>query len=324
VLRAAKTGRALHKQHRFDVIITSGPPHSAHFAGLLVALGAGSVPRIMDMRDPWRGGNTRWPIYGMDPRWVFPLIGPLERILFRNTRTVIVNTREFAEDLQRAQPNLSVVHLSNGIDPEHLPARTAERFREFTIAYLGTFYAGRSFATLLAALKAVVQSRPHDAVRPKLRIAGHMDAAEADLLREVLARDGLADLVLLHGRIPRSEALDILRKSHLALVLAQEQRTQIPAKLYECIGLGVPTLVITEPGSAAARESSRLGALAVDSEDLNGMRRIIEALLEGQLPARVQPETSISYEALATQLHGLLAARCTPSPIEIRKPVMAS
>jgi glycosyltransferase involved in cell wall biosynthesis len=306
VVRAARLGRTLHGEHAFDAIVTSGPPHSAHFAGLFVALGNPSIKRIIDMRDPWRGGNKNWPLHGMDPHWIYPLIAPLEKILFRTTRTVIVNTSEFAEDLRAAEPRISVVHVSNGIDLETLPARTAERFEGISIAYVGTFYAGRSFSTVLAALKAIVWDRPEAALRIKLRIAGHIGSVQRDELRAALAQDGLDGMIEFLGAIPRRDALDLLRRSHVALVLAQQQRTQIPAKLYECVGLGVPTLVISELESAASREAMRIGAFAVETKDVARMREILNALLDGTFPANSYATVPISYERLALRLNQIL------------------
>src|SRR6266853_3511436 len=49
--RATGAARALLRERKFDVVITSGPPHSAHFAGLLATLGRDTQFWI-DMRDP--------------------------------------------------------------------------------------------------------------------------------------------------------------------------------------------------------------------------------------------------------------------------------
>lgn len=312
VVRAARLGRALHREHAFDAIVTSGPPHSAHFAGLLVALGNSSIERIIDMRDPWRGGNKNWPLHGMDPHWIYPFIAPLEKVLFLTTRTIIVNTSEFAEDLRAAEPRVSVVHVSNGIDLETLPARTAERFEGISIAYVGTFYAGRSFSTVLAALTAIARDRPAAALRIKLRIAGHIGPAQQDELRATLAQDALDGMIEFLGAIPRRDALDLLRRSHVALVLAQQQRTQIPAKLYECVGLGVPTLVISEFESAASREAMRIGAFVVETEDVPRMREVLDALLDGTFPANSYAAVPISYDRLASRLNQILGERIAP------------
>jgi hypothetical protein len=115
--------------------------------------------------------------------------------------------------------------------------------------------------------------------------------------------------------IPRAEALALLRRSHLALVLAQGQPTQVPAKLYECVGLGVPTLVITESTSAAAREARRIGAFVLDDGDGAGMRTLLDDLLDGRVPPTIRPSVPISYEALAQQVDRVIRNARAPSLI---------
>src|SRR5262245_47286142 len=52
ILRCAWDARRLLAASRFDAVVTSGPPHSAHLAGVLATLGRPGLLRI-DMRDPW-------------------------------------------------------------------------------------------------------------------------------------------------------------------------------------------------------------------------------------------------------------------------------
>ena len=298
IFRAASTAGALLDEMEFDAVISSGPPHSVHFAALLATRGR-AIPHIVDMRDPWRGANRDWPAYGMSSRWLHPLIRPLEGFLFRRVQNVVVNTSEFADDLRRSQPQLAVTHISNGTDVESLPKRNDVRFDGFSIAYVGTLYAGRRFSTVLSALRSISTSRPRDIAQLKLRIAGAMDGLQTDQFRAELEALGLSELVTLYGMVPRADALDLLRRSQLALVLAQEQPTQVPAKLYECVGLGIPTLVLTEPGSAADREARRIGAIVADSGDVAAVEAVLNRLLNGQLPAAMEPAAAVSYDALA-------------------------
>ena len=313
VLRAGIAARRLLRERTFDAVVTSGPPHSAHFAGVLATMGR-SVPHVLDMRDPWTSGNLDFPAYGMDSHWLQPLIVPLQRWLFRRVPRVVVNTREFAEDLRRAEPSLRVWHVPNGTDVGALPPRGEERYDGISIAYLGTFYAGRRFSTIIAALAGLAKDRPHDAARIRLRIAGSMDAAQVERFREALTAHGIAEMVELHGRVTREAALDMLRRSHLALVLAQAQPTQVPAKLYECVGLGVPTLVLTERTSAAGREGLRIGAIVRAGDDVAGVRALFEDLLDGRVPATIPPAAPISYEALALTLDGVLRGLASVAP----------
>lgn len=301
VTRAGMTARRLMRQQPFDVVLTSGPPHSAHYAGIVATAGTG-IPHVIDMRDPWRDMSREWPGYAVKSR----LFGYLEDMMFHSTKHVLVNTREFAESLAATRPSLAVSHVSNGTDLESLPRRSADLFEGMSLVYAGTVYMGRSFNTLLSALEGVARARPDAASRITLRIAGRMGSAQAELLRVELDRRGLGGMVKLYGPLPRTEALDLLRRSHLALVLAQGQPTQIPAKLYECVGIGIPTLVVAESASAASREARRIGGLTVEPDDDAGMRRVLDALLDGAIDTTIPPSVPISYEALARQTDRLL------------------
>jgi hypothetical protein len=97
-----------------------------------------------------------------------------------------------------------------------------------------------------------------------------------------------------------------LSRSHLSLVLAQDQPMQVPAKLYESMALCVPTLVIAEEMSAAASEARRVGAMTLDGANVEGLRSVLEDMLAGRIPTVVEPKTSISYEHLAQDWDDLL------------------
>jgi hypothetical protein len=108
------------------------------------------------------------------------------------------------------------------------------------------------------------------------------------------------------GVLPRDRALDLLSRSHLALVLAQDQPMCVPAKLYECVGLGVPTLVIAERNSAAAREARRIGAMTLEGNDRDGLTSLLKDMIAGRIPTRIEAKTPISYEDLACEMDRLL------------------
>ncbi len=121
---------------------------------------------------------------------------------------------------------------------------------------------------------------------------------------EVDASD-LHDAVDVRASVPAVEALDIINRSHLTVVLAQDQPTQIPAKLYECVAMRVPTLVIGESNSAAYREAKRIGALACEADDIDGIRQIIERVW--QHPSDTNPPAvPIGYDDIAGQMDAVL------------------
>jgi len=71
------------------------------------------------------------------------------------------------------------------------------------------------------------------------------------------------------------------------------------------VGLGVPTLVVTENDSAAADEGRRIGAMIVESGDLAGMRTILDDLVDGR-SGHHHPKVPVSYESLAVQMDEIL------------------
>jgi glycosyltransferase involved in cell wall biosynthesis len=155
-------------------------------------------------------------------------------------------------------------------------------------------------------MREVLRERPDAARSLKVHVAGPMDARHRDDMMAQLVADGLSEFVVIHGVLPRSQALQLLNRSHVALVLAQRQGMMVPAKIYESVGMGVPTLVITEEESAAFREAQRIGAMTVDGNDVAGMRKILHDMLDGRIPARMDPITPISYEDLAVRMDRLL------------------
>jgi glycosyltransferase involved in cell wall biosynthesis len=303
--RATIAARALLRERQFDVVITSGPPHSVHVAGLLATLG-GDAQIWIDLRDPWSLAHEM----NAPDDWLIRterfLLRRLERLVFPRAASVIVNTREFASALSVAHPDLEVVCFPNGIDLEEMPTRDVHAVEQGSIAYVGTLYAGRNLSSVCVAMRRLLSDRPEAAGTLRLNIAGPMDGPHRRQLQEDIATAGLASLVNCHGVLPRMQALDVLNRSHLALVLAQDQPMQVPAKLYECVGLGIPTLVIAEAASAAASEARRIGAFTVDENDVDAIRAVLEDVLACRIPITIAARAPVSYEGLAIRMDRLL------------------
>lgn len=307
VLRAARVARGLLRSQPFDVVLSSGPPHSAHLAGVFATLGR-REPLWIDLRDPWSQalGDAQWDLNRS--RLQHALVPRLERFVFRHARRVVANTTELATMLRGDPKAPPVTHLPNGIDTELLPVRTAERLAGCSIAYVGTVYGARNVSAVLAAMRELIRARPDAAQRLRFRIAGHVGGVHRDrLLAEIAAHD-VGECVELLGVVSRSDALTLLRRSHLALVLAQGQHMMVPAKLYECVGLSVPTLVLTEHTSATAREAQRIGAMTLAGDDADGIRAVLEQALDGRLPSETRPTAPISHADLARELDAALRA----------------
>jgi hypothetical protein len=108
------------------------------------------------------------------------------------------------------------------------------------------------------------------------------------------------------GLLPRAQAQNVVAQSRLVVVLAQQQALQIPAKLYESVAMGVPTLVVAPLDSATAIEGNRVGAIVRDSADVEGIARVLEQLWRDGSRRRSPSSVPITYEAIAPAVDRIL------------------
>jgi len=180
--------------------------------------------------------------------------------------------------------------------------------------YAGTLYGSHDLGSVMQALRVFLQRHPEAAqAGSKLRVAGHADPTNARACEEQIAALGLEQHVEVLGVLPRSQALDVLSRSRLAVVLAQELEMQVPAKLYELVAMGIPTLVVAEARSAAAIEGKRLGVTVLDSGDVDGILRLLEELWRNA-PHAPPSHTAITYGHVAARVQELLTG---PGPIRM-------
>ncbi len=315
MLRAALRTRSLMRRFRPHVVVSSGPPHSAHLVAALATIGS-AVPWWIDLRDPWAGPFEKiWESDRMLGSRLFRVVAPrLERLAFRAAQGIITNTRQLGDALAARYPDVPVVCVPNGVDAERLPPPAHDRYPGLGIAYTGWLYTGRDLGPVVQALRAFLERHPEAArAGAKLRVAGRADAAHARAFYSAVAAARMEPYVEVLGPLPRVEALNIVSRSRLAVVLAQEQQLQIPAKLYESVAMGIPTLVVTPPGSAAAVEGNRVGAVVRDSADVEGIACVLERAWRDGSRERSCP-VPITYEVIAPMVDKVLQQRGHPEP----------
>lgn len=312
MLRAALRARSVIRRFRPHVVVSSGPPHSAHLVARAAMIGS-AARWLIDLRDPWAGPLPKvWESDSrVGSRTFRALSPPLERFAFGAADGIITNTHQFAQTLAAKYADVPVVCVPNGVDPESLPPLARDRYPGLGIVHAGTLYAGRDLAPVVRALRIFLDRHPEAArAGARLRMAGQADAGYARAFSDAVAVAGMEQYVEMLGPLPRAEALKVVSRSRLAVVLAQQQELQIPAKLYESVAMGIPTLVLAPLDSASAVEGARVGAMVRDGADVEGIASLLERLwLDGprERPCRVP----ITYEAIAPLVGKLFS---TPRP----------
>lgn len=263
---------------------------------------------IVDLRDPWfdatAGRQDHLVGESVTGRAV---LRRMERFVLDRCDGLVVNSRELRDTLCAMYPNKRIEWIPNGVDLERLPASADPPFPGLSLAHVGTLYVNRDLGPVLRAFRTFLDAHPEArSAGSALRVAGRVEGAYADAFHRAVAELELQDVVEYLGMVPPADALRLLARSSLAIVLAQGQAYQIPAKLYESLGLGVPTLVVSEQDSATTREAERVGAHAAAPEDVSQMARLLAALWRDSAGRRSVSE-AVDYRTIARQADAVLA-----------------
>jgi glycosyltransferase involved in cell wall biosynthesis len=288
-----------------DVILASGPPFIAFRIARRLAARL-NRPFVLDYRDPW----TSAAYSNKGPR---PAVVAEERAILRLCRAAIVVSPTMAAVL-RAQSGVDgkIEVLTNGYDPEELARIAPRAFDHFAIVYSGAFYPPwRSISPLFAALRRLATSRSETGRDWRVHYYGQSGAH----VRDEAARYGLQDRVLIHGTVAHGESLSAVGGASVALVVASlvpdgglRERSILPGKVFETIGLGTPILGIAPRGSDLENllETSGLGR-AFPASDEVGIANFLEELIAGR-KMRLRDHESYAWPNLGRTLDGILRA----------------
>jgi glycosyltransferase involved in cell wall biosynthesis len=297
---ARRAALRLNRRERFDCVITTSPPESAHAVGR--ALGRRGVPWVAELRDGW----TFEPIRPRFPTAVQRRLDErLERRWLGSADQVVCVSTPVAEDL-RARLGIDAAVVPNGWDPDlDVPGGAPEATsildsERISLTYTGRFGSyGRDPRPLIRALARVAAEDPKAASRLDLVVAGPLTEAEAELF----ATDVSPARIVLTGSLPRRVALALQRSADALLLLASPQRTQLlNFKLFEYLAAGPPILALAA-GTEAGRVVAEAGGEVVAADDVaaivGSMRRLADGELRPPDPAAVE---AYSYPATAERL----------------------
>jgi hypothetical protein len=313
----------LHRSNRFDAVITSSPPESAHLIGR--ALQRRGAAWIADVRDAWNFEPLR-------PR--FPTAAQrrlderLERRLLGGADIVTCVSRPAADDL-RDRIGATVELVPNGWDPDLAPpldgaARDeAERMlgpTRVSIVYTGRFGSyGRDPRPLIDALRRLAASDPELAGRIELALAGPYTDAELALLRT----DVDPARITVVGSLPRDRALALQRAADALLLIAAPGRSQLAnLKLFEYFAAERPILALAG-GTEAGRIVAETGAgEIVRSDDVAAIAAALGRLVRGATAAP-DPERlrEYTYPALAERMAGVVDRAVAASNPDSHQPL---
>jgi glycosyltransferase involved in cell wall biosynthesis len=294
---------------RFDCVITTSPPQSAHVVG--AALKLRGIPWIADLRDGW----TYDPPRGAWPTALQTACDrALEEGLLRRADGLVAVTAPIADDLAR-RLNREVTVITNGFDPEESagdPHATLLSPGRHSLVHTGRAgVAGRSPRTFLEGVIELRRQWPDLADRLEVVFAGPTTAEE----RALLADERLGGLARTVGMLEREKALALQRGADSLLVFAQGASAPSVAtnKLYEYLAARRPVLVLGDRSEAARIVREADSGIAVAADDPRAIADAVRRLVSGEVRANGVDLDRYAWPTLAARFEDVIEAASASS-----------
>ncbi len=297
---------------RFDVFVTTAPPHSMTANGAVIR-GRVEVPWVADWRDPWLG-HADLRLDSALVRAKQALAGRVALLAARRMDGASCVSYA-ADEIRRLAPGVDLEVIDNGVEVGALSGyvRQPDPGR-FTITFTGYLFGDRGPDRFLDALGLVLDRRPDIRGSINVRFIGGF----RDEDRARVERLGLKDIVESLGTRTHDEALRAQRDADCLLLLMQDAAGRgasfVPAKTWEYLDAARPVLGLVPPDGAAARELGAAGGCEVIAPDdvagcASALERLYAAWERGDVvQPRLAPDVAarISRQAGADRMAGLL------------------
>lgn len=230
----------------YDLIVSSGPPHSAHLAAMSVATRV-RTPWVMDWRDPWT--FDEFPD-DFDPAKFARAEARKEARCVHAAALIVANTTPVARRLAQLYPDAAarVLAIPNGADGE--PVLQWGRSERMRIVYAGSLFQGRDPRLFMAAMKLLHERHGVAPESVVLQIVTGQDEYGGRSLADWAVHFGVGSMFERHALMPRHKLFEWLAGSAVNLLVQVPSTYQVPAKLFEGVQLPAWLLAITNPPNA--------------------------------------------------------------------------
>ncbi len=269
-------GMHIIRKEKIDVILTTSPPHSVQLIGLILKLMT-RIKWIADFRDPWMINFTK-PLFvrtGLSDR----IETRMERKIIESADRIILTTplleEKFSEQYTLKESN-KFITIWNGFDSEDINGiRGVEKHSKFTITYAGTFYLNRTPKLLLNAISDLLKGEKIEARKFSAQFIGNTKYADNESIEEMVGYFNLSHIVQIKEWMPHRDVLRELAKSHVLLLLASRQPYQIPAKVFDYIGLDSNIIAIIDDGATSDLLKNYKKAFLVREDSIESLKEAI-------------------------------------------------
>jgi len=306
---ATLRGLKIIKDHSIDNIYVSSPPNSSQMIGYLLKKFT-KVKYIADFRDPIVGNiaevNLIRPsdFLSKIEKWIRI---KFEKLIVNNADKVVINTETHRKELLNKFRINKFYPIRNSYDDADYKGVSEEKYQRFTIAHVGSMYALRRADVLFSAIRRLEKQMLPQTLSLQVLFVGLHDGG----LEEAIAKFGIEKYVKIKPLLPHREAIRIMIKSHLLLLIkatGEGSYGQIPGKFFEYLGTKSRILCLGPKKSEVAEIIHRLSAGNVVEGDEEEMLDVLRTEYRNYLTGNVGSLTNLTIKDFNSKkmVHDLL------------------
>jgi len=296
------------RRQKIPFVVTSGPPHSSHFIGWLLAKIA-RIKWVSDFRDSWLQGNLL-PTPTALHRWLHRV---MEKRILTDADAVTATSQHLADILAQTGNRAadSTHFLPNGYDAEDFATPFSFTDNCFDAAYIGAISSFADPRTLLEGFRLFIETAQLSPAETRLHFIG------ADVTGQLVSyvhENNLGDYVNCSGYLPHREAIAEMRRADLLIYLVRPGSfpALIPGKTFEYMAAGKPVLAIGDriEGMQLLMQHAPVRHCAFDAIDAIccALLAFYQEFCQGELSKASPPPPEFSREWQAKKLAGIFSS----------------
>lgn len=266
-------------QKKPDVIVATSPQFFCACAGWALSA-VRRKPFVFELRDIWPASITT--VGAMKDSFAICVLEKIELFLYRRADSIVSVTHAFKQELiERGVDGKKIDVVLNGVDlTKYEPSREKDANLSVQYGLNGKFVAGyigtHGMAHGLEHIVAVAERlQDYDDIRIVFAGGGAARQKVVDLVE----KNQLKNVVLI-DRQPKDmmpKLWSICDVSLVPLVNKALFKTVIPSKIFECMGMGIPTVMSVPDGEATQLVRETASGLVVEPENI---QHIADAVLK--------------------------------------------
>lgn len=295
-------------QKKPDVIVATSPQFFCACAGWALSA-VRRKPFVFELRDIWPASITA--VGAMKDSFAIRMLERIEMFLYRRADSIVSVTHAFKKELiERGVDGEKIEVVLNGVDlTKYEPSSSKDAGLAKQYDLEGKFVAGYIGTHGMAhGLEHIVDVAERLQNNDDIRVVFAGGGAARQKVVDLVEKKQLKNVVLI-DRQPKEmmpKLWSLCDVSLVPLVNSDLFKTVIPSKIFECMGMGIPTIMSVPEGEATAIIRETNSGLVVESESVDQITAAILKLHEDK--ELYQEVRSCSIEAAPKYSRDIMAA----------------